>query len=163
MKKDIDKLHQAITEIDEDFGGDITFFPKVKEKILSEFEAKQGWEMPGILKYLLTQESNGLVIGNKRIFSLRDDSQRKTLVDNIERNNDADTSLWFKNRPHIFSDYLVFASDNQICFCYSKKYDLFNPSVYLCSNPNASKGVDFDRLDMDLPDLIMFMINKEFN
>lgn len=163
MEKDVDKLHRIITEINEDFGGDITFLPKVREEVVSGFEAKQGWEMPGILKHLLTEESNGLVIGNKRIFSLRDGGQKKTLVDNIERNNNADTSPWFKTRPHIFNDYLVFASDAQICFCYSKKYDLFNPSVYICSNPNSSKGVDFDKLDMDLPDLIMFMVDKEFN
>jgi hypothetical protein len=121
-----------------------------------------GWKLPRVFSHFLQQETNGILIGNKRIFSLFDKDQKKTLVESLERNNDPEKSPWFKGRPHIFSDYLVIGSDLEICFCYSKKYDLNNPSVYICENANSKSGVDFDKLDLDLEGLIKTMVSEEF-
>ena len=163
MESDIAHLQSVLAGIEEEFGGDVAFLPAANEEAVTAFEKALNWPLPGIFRYLLTTESNGLVIGNKRILSLLDVAQRKTLVDNLERHNQPTTSPWFKERPHIFQDYLVFATDGNVCFCYSKKYQLFNPAVYICSNANSTKGVDFDRLDLELADLIRFMVDKEFS
>lgn len=163
MKSDIDYLQGVLVDIEEEFGGEISFFPPVSGDVVRAFEQTLSWQLPGIFRHLLTTESNGLVVGNKGILSLHDAAQRKTWVDNLERQNQVTTSPWFKGRPHIFQDYVVFGSDGASCFCYSKKYDLFNPAVYICSNANSNKGVDFDRLDMDLATLIRFMVDKEFS
>ncbi|GAC1602660.1 MAG: hypothetical protein NVS3B25_31040 [Hymenobacter sp.] len=163
MESDIAHLQSVLADIEEEFGGEVAFLPVASEEAVTAFEKALNWQLPGIFRYLLMTESNGLVIGNKRILSLLDASQRKTLVDNLERHNHAATSPWFKGRPHIFQDYVVFGTDGDSCFCYSKKYELFNPAVYICSNANSTKGVDFDRLDLDLADLIRFMVDKEFS
>ena len=163
MESDIAHLHGVLADIEEEFGGDVAFLPPVSGEVVKAFERTLNWLLPGIFRHLLTSESNGLVIGNKRILSLHDAGQRKTLVDNLERHNQATTSPWFKGRPHIFQDYVVFGTDGDSCFCYSKKYELFNPAVYICSNANSTKGVDFDRLDLELADLIRFMVDKEFS
>jgi hypothetical protein len=56
----------------------------------------------------------------------------------------------------------VIGADVETCFCYSKKYDLENPSIYICENPNPRAGVDFDKLDLDFEGLIRIMVKEEF-
>jgi hypothetical protein len=163
MKPEQEKLHAALAEIEEEFGGDISFIPKTSEQAVSELESAFSWRLPDIFRYFYTQEANGLVIGEKRIYSVRDSSQKKTLVENLVRQNDPATSSWFKGRPHIFRDYLVIGSDVDICFCISKKYNLTDPLIYLCENPNSPKGVEFDRLEMTLSGLIEMMVENEFS
>jgi len=158
----IESLHKLVKEIDEKYGGDVSFMTPASRLSIEEFEALIGWKLPAILKYFLMVESNGLIIGNKRIFSLLDKGQKKTFVDNLQRQNNPETSPWFKQRPHIFDDYLVIGQDGEICFCFSKKYQIDNPSVYICENANSSNGVDFDRLNLDLEGLIRIMIKEEF-
>jgi hypothetical protein len=163
MKPEQEKLHTALAEIEEEFGGDISFIPKTSEQAVSALESALSWQLPGIFRYFYTQEANGLVIGEKRIYSIRDDSQKKTLAENLIRQNDPVTSSWFKGRPHIFQNYLVVGADGDICFCLSKKYTLDDPLIYLCEHPNSSKGVEFDRLDMNLSGLIAMMVENEFS
>lgn len=127
-----------------------------------KFEKVIEWKLPKIFAYFLQEEANGIVIGNKRILSLFDSQQKKTFVESLERNNDPEKSPWFKGRPQIFSDYVVIGSDLGMCFCYSKKYDLDNPSIYICENANSKTGVDFERLDLDLEGLIKTMVAQEF-
>ena len=163
MTPEQEELHTSLAEIEEEFGGDISFIPVTSEQSVSALEAAISWQLPSIFRYFYTQEANGLVIGSKRLYSIRDDAQKKTLVENLARQNDPTTSPWFKSRPHIFKDYLVIGYDGQICFCLSKKYTLDNPSIYLCENPNSSTGVDFDRLDITLLGLIATMVENEFS
>lgn len=163
MKPEQEKLHAALAEIEEEFGGDISFIPKTSEQSISALESALSWQLPDIFRYFYTQEANGLVIGEKRIYSIKDDSQKKTLVENLARQNDPTTSSWFKGRPHIFKDYLVIGADGEICFCLSKKYNLTDPLIYLCEHPNSPKGVEFDRLEMNLSGLIEMMVENEFS
>ncbi|WP_025144872.1 SMI1/KNR4 family protein [Pedobacter jeongneungensis] len=155
-------LHNYLKELDEEYGGDISFIPKVDAQLLANFERTCNWTLPEIFKFFLTSECNGLIIGNKRILSIYDQSQKKTFVESLERNNDPDKSPLFKGRPQIFNDYLVIGSDGEVCFCYSKKYDFPNPGIYICENANSKNGVDFENLEMDLIGLIKTMIANEF-
>ncbi len=163
MNKDFQSLHDYLEELNDEYGGDITFVPVVDEEHIQSLEKKISWKIPMVLRSMLLKECNGLIIGSRRLYSVTDPNQKKTLVDSFERNNDPGTSRWFKNHPQIFKDYMVVGEDGDICFCYSKKYDLENPSVYICENPNGKDGVDFERLDLDLEGLIKVMIDNEFN
>ncbi len=156
------KLKSTLEAINEAFGGDVTFFPPVDINFLENFERKISWKFPEIFRYFYTQESNGLIINDKRIFSFYLKDNKKTWVENLERMNDSKISPWFKGRPHIFNDYVVIGQDNTIIFCLSKKYNFDNPAIYICKNPNDMKGVDLDRLDLDLEGLITQMIKKAF-
>lgn len=162
MNDEEQKLHCSLESIDEDYGGDVGFIPPISLDLVESFEKSIGWQLPAIYKFFLTNESNGIVIGNKRILSLNDSDQKKTWSDNLERNNNPEVSFWFKERPLIFNDYLVIGTDGEICFCYSKKYDLTNPWIYICEDPNSRSGVNFERLDLDLEGLIKAMITEEF-
>lgn len=162
MGNTIESLHNYLEELNDEYGGDVGFIPTTTIEKVRLFESGINWELPSVFKYFLSSESNGIIIGNRRIYSLFDSTQKKTFVDNLERNNDPSKSFWFKDRPHIFNDYLVIGSDKETCFCFSKKYNLENPSVYICENPNSKTGVDFDKLDIDLEGLIKTMIENEF-
>ncbi len=162
MINTIEELHNSLTEIDEEYGGDIGFIPPTSEDKLLLIDIFLKWKLPEVFRHFYTKECNGLIIGNRRILSIKDDDQKKTLVDSIQRHNHPDTSFWFKKRPHIFNDYVVIGLDGDICFCLSKKYDIPNPSIYICENSNSAKGVDFERLDLDLNGLINQMIQEEF-
>jgi hypothetical protein len=162
MLIDIKKLEICIEGIDDNHGGDIRFIPPISNDKIIEFTNKINWNLPEILVYFYTKISNGLIIGNKRILSVEDILQKKTFVDSLNRQNNPSLSFWFKNRPHIFDDYLIIGTDIQTCFCYSKKYSLENPNIYICENPNSSKGVDFNLLDLDLAELIYEMVENEF-
>lgn len=162
MNQDEEKLHNMLESVDEEYGGDIGFIPPVSLDLVQEFEKRHGWRLPDIYKFFVTNESNGIIIGSKRILGLNDTSQRKTWSDNLERNNDPDVSFWFKERKLIFDDYLVIGTDGGMCLCYSKKYELTNPLIYLCEHPNSRSGVNFERLDLDLEGLIKTMVLDEF-
>ena len=43
-----------------------------------------------------------------------------------------------------------------------KKYDISNPSIYICKNSNSSKGVDLNKLNLDLEALIIEMVKQAF-
>ena len=156
------KLTNVLLQINEDYGGDVTFINPVSEANFDAFSSLINWQLPEVFRYFYTKESNGIIIGNRKVLSINDTTQKKSRVDNIERHNNPITSPWFKNRPHIFNDYLVIGYDNDICFCLSKKYHLENPSIYICENANSKKGVDLNSLDLDLPDLILQMVINEF-
>lgn len=113
-------LHDLLEATNEEFGGDIIFLEPAKLFTIQTFESKIGWELPSIYRFFLTNECNGLRIGNRTLLGVFETDQRKTLSDNLERNNDPATSHWFKDRPYIFMDYLIIATDGEICFCYSK-------------------------------------------
>lgn len=162
MPNAIESLNKYLEELNEEYGGDISFIPTITNEKVHSFEKTINWKLPAVFRYFLSSESNGLLIGNKRIYSLFDDQQKKSFVDNLERNNDPSKSFWFKGRPQIFNDYLVIGADQEICFCYSKKHDLNNPSIYICENANYTTGVDFSRLDLDLEGLIKAMKTDEF-
>lgn len=92
MKSDQEQLHTALAEIEEEFGGDVSFIPKTSEQSILALESALAWQLPAIFRYFYTQEANGVVIGERRIYSVRDDTQRKTLVENLARQNDPATS-----------------------------------------------------------------------
>lgn len=162
MKDRLESMHDALCSIEEDFGGDIAFIPPVPLDMVEAFEASIGWKLPDVFRYFYTHETNGMVIDDKRIYSLFDQSQKKTWVDHLQRMNDPKTSPWFVGRPHIFQDYLVIGQDAGLIFCLSKKYDLANPGVYLCQNPNNPEGVDLDQLSLDLESLILEMVKQAY-
>lgn len=162
MKKIIEQLNDNLQRIEEEYGGDVISIPTITEALIEEKEEIFQWKLPSILKKLYLTETNGLRIGNKVIYSLQDKKQKKTLIDSLERNNNSNTSYWFKGRPEIFRDYLVIGADGEVCFCFSRKYEYDNPSIYICENPNSNKGVDFERLNLDLNGLISVMIEEEF-
>ncbi len=162
MTDEIVSLQDYLEKLNEEFGGDIGFIPTVTEDKILNFETIIGWRLPEIFRHLLLNECNGIIIGNKRIFSTYEKEQKKTFVDNLERNNDPAKSSWFKTRPEIFKDYVVIGADLDICFCYSKKYSFVDPAIYICTNPNGRDGVDFERLNFGLEGLISVMVSEEF-
>ena len=76
MESDIAHLQSVLADIEEEFGGDVAFLPTASEEAVTALEKVLSWPLPGLFRYLLTTESNGLVIGNKRILSLLDATQR---------------------------------------------------------------------------------------
>lgn len=162
MSQDEIDLHKCLSELNQDLGGDVAFLPPVQKSMVSGLEEKLGWQLPSIVSFFYTKEANGLIIDDKRIYSIYQKSSKKTWVENLERMNIPTTSPWFKGRPTIFQDYFILGSDQGIIFCYSKKYDLPNPALYICKNPNNPKGVDFERLDLDLAGLIRAMHKLAF-
>lgn len=162
MERIIDELHINLQEIEEEYGGDIIFIPTVTKNQIKKIEAIIEWKLPSIFKNFYLVETNGLRIGNKIIYSLQDEREKKTLVDNLERNNNPETSYWFKGRPQIFKDYLVIGADGEKCFCLSKQYEYDNPSIYICENANSKEGVNLEKLDLDLNGLITIMVQEEF-
>lgn len=163
MKSFITSLKDTLALMEDRFGGDITFIKPIVEERLSNFEDSINWKLPAIFRYFYTEETNGIIIDNKQIYSLYDKEQKKTWVDNLSRMNSPNTSPWFKGRPHIFEDYLVIGNDINVIFCLSKKYQLDNPSLYICKNPNNSSGVDFEILNLDLESLIVEMAMQAFS
>lgn len=145
-----------------EYGGDITFLSPIHEDSLQSFEKRINWDLPDMFRDFYTNETNGLIIGNRRIYSLYDKKQKKTYVENLERMNDPEKSPWFKGRPHIFNDYVIIGADSETIFCISKKYGIPNPLIYICRNPNSKHGVDLDCLDLDLGGLIETMIRLEY-
>lgn len=161
MTEEHQKLHDFLESVDEGYHGDVGFIPPISLNLVELFEKSIDWQLPSIYKFFLANESNGIIIGKKRILSLNDSSQKKTWSDNLERNNNPKVSFSFKERPLIFKNYLIIGTDGEICFCYSKKYDLANPLVYICEDANSKLGVNFERLDLDLEGLIGTMISGE--
>ncbi len=162
MEEHIKELEKVITQIDDEFGGDIGFIPPISLDVVNNLSIRMGVEIPAILIHFYTKISNGLIIGNKRILSIEDHLQKKTLIDNIERVNNPVLSFWFKNRSQIFNDYLIIGTYGQTCFCFSKKYTFENPKLYICENANSQKGVDFNLLNIDFAGLIKQMVINEF-
>lgn len=162
MKNFLLSIHEALISIESEFGGDISFIPPVSDGVLDKFELSIGWKTPQVFRHLYTKESNGIIVDDKKIYSLFDENQKKTWVDNLERMNTAETSPWFVGRPQIFDDYLVIGNDGGIIFCLSKKYHFSNPSLYMCKNPNSKSGVDLDKINLDLEGLIWEMVRQAF-
>ncbi len=156
-------LKNKLLSLEKNLGGDIGFIGTANEGLVKKFEGDIGWQLPDIFFYFYSQESNGIIIDNKRIYSIFDPKQKKTWVENLERMNNPEMSPWFKKRPHIFDDYLVVGSDGGVIFCLSKKYDLPNPSLYICKNPDDPKGVSLDKLSLDLESLISEMVKQAYD
>jgi len=157
----ISSLHITLKNLDKKLGGDIAFIQPINENI-HDFESSIDWKLPNIFKYFYYKETNGIIIDNKRIYSIYDKTQKKTWVENLSRMNNPETSPWFNGRPNIFKDYLIIGNDNDTIFCLSKKYDISNPSIYICKNSNSSKGVDLNKLNLDLEALIIEMVKQAF-
>jgi len=158
-----DNLKDLISSLDDEFGGDIVFIPPCDSDLVYEVEKLLSYQLPAIFKQFYQEESNGLHIDNKIIYSIYDKKQKKTFSENLQRANDPKTSYWFKFKPEIFKDYLVIASDGEICFAIYKHRPLDNPSIYICENPNAKKDVILEKLDFGLIDLIQIMVDNAFN
>ena len=162
MKNYISSLHSTLEVLNDEWGGDITWIKPIPKKELENFEFLINWKFPEIFRYFYTQEANGIIIDNKRIYSVHDKEQKKTWVDNLVRVNNPNTSPWFKSVPDIFNDYLIIGNDGGIVFCLSKKYDLPNPSIYICTNTNSTNGVELRILYLDLEALILEMVKQAF-
>ncbi|MGL4426146.1 MAG: SMI1/KNR4 family protein [Alphaproteobacteria bacterium] len=156
------KLKELLVRIDEEFGGDIDFFPPVPQEKIKEFEKVTGWELPDIFKYFYSQETNGLLVDDKRILGFYDKDCKKTWVENLERYNNPETSPWFKGRAEIFKNYLIIGVDQNLLFCLSKKYSFPNPLIYVTDNANSISGVNFERLDLDLYHLVTSVLQQAF-
>ena len=76
--------------------------------------------------------------------------------------NTPQKSPWFQGAPEIFQDYLIIGNDYENVFCLSKKYNLPNPSVYICTNSNSQKEIELHILYLDLKSLILEMVNQVF-
>ena len=162
IENSINSLSDLLDKLDENWGGDVTFFPPVSEKILQEFESIVAYRLPEIFRWLYTKKTNGLKIDNKGILSLFDENNKKTYVDNLNRFNDPKKNLFFKNRPQIFNDYLIVGYYQKDIICLSKKYQFENPLLYISSNFNSSQGVDFDRIDLNLEGFLKKIIFEEY-
>lgn len=162
MKDHLLSIHETLISIEDEFGGDIAFIPPATVENLRAFESSIGWKLPEVFFYLYAQETNGLIVDNKKIYGIFDKEQKKSWVDNLTRMNDPKTSPWFIDRPHIFLDYLVIGNDGGMIFCLSKKYNTPNPALYICKNPNNKNGVDLDNLGLDLESLILEMVKQTF-
>lgn len=156
-------LSNTLNEIEEDYGGDITFIPKASIEVTENAEKELGIKLPKVLKYFYSKETNGLIIDNKRIYSLYDKENKKTFSDNLQRANNPKTSFWFKYKPEIFKDYLVIGADLNICFAIYRHNEIENPSIYICENPNTKEEIILEKLDVNLEDLIKIMIENTFS
>lgn len=155
-------LHNSLLKLNDILGGDIGFIAPVDDEIEC-VESAIKWNLPSVFRFFYSKETNGLIIDDKRIYSIYNKDQKKTWVDNIERMNDPKKSPWFKNRPHIFDDYFIIGCDGSIIFCLSKKYNFPNPSLYICKNSNDPKGVTFVKLNLDLESLILEMVTQSYD
>lgn len=160
---DINDLKKIISSLDDEFGGDIGFIKPCDINLIDEAEKQLSYHLPTIFRQFYKEESNGLRIDNKVIYSIYDKNEKKTFSENLRRVNNPQTSYWFKFKPEIFNDYLVIGSDGEICFAIYKHRELDNPTIYICENPNAKKGVILEKLDFGLVDLIQVMVNNAFN
>lgn len=162
INSSINTLKEELEEIEEAYGGDITFIPPVSKELLQNFEAEKNCKLPSIFRHFYTSESNGMHIDNKVIYSIFDAQQKKTFVENLTRANDPKTSPWFKNKPEVFNDYLVIGSDVNICFAIYKNTDYEDPSIYICENPNTRDEVILEKLDFGIAGLIRVMVENAF-
>ncbi|PAM94995.1 hypothetical protein B4N84_06840 [Flavobacterium sp. IR1] len=159
----INDLKNLMSSLDDEFGGDIGFIKPCNDNLVDEAEKQLDCKLPTVFKQFYQEESNGLRIDNKVIYSIYDEKQKKTFSENLQRANDPKTSYWFKFKPEIFNDYLVIGSDGEICFAIYKHRELDNPTIYICENPNAKKDVILEKLDFGLVDLIKVMVDNAFN
>ena len=114
--------------------------------------------MPAVFRWLYTKKTNGLQIDNRSILGIYDSKNRKTFAQNINRYNDPSKGLYFKDRPHIYDDYVIVGYEHKNLVCISKKYDFPNPLLYCCSEPNSAEGVDFYCMDINLLGFIRKMV-----
>jgi len=155
-------LSKVLNNINELYGGDITFIPPTSKTLVNQTENELNYTLPNIFHCLYEKETNGIFIDNKIIYSIFDPNQKKTFSDNLTRVNNPIKSYWFKYKPEIFKDYLIIGSDNNICFCIYKHNNFDNPSIYICENPNSKSNVILEKLDLDLSGLIKLMVNNAF-
>jgi len=156
-------LHDSLLKINDVLGGDVGFIRPINDGEIDHIESIINWRLPSVFRYFYSKETNGLIIDDKRIYSIYDRGQKKTWVDNLERMNNPEKSPWFKKRPQIFNDYLIIGSDGKAIFCLSKKYDFTNPSLYICKDSNDPKEVNLDKLNLDLESLILEMLNQAYD
>lgn len=162
MSLETDSLHLYLKKVEQEYDGGIVFLKPTSYRKIEEAEKVINWKLPVIFKYFFTQESNGIIISNKRILSIFEPDEKKTWVDNLARYNDATKSLWFKGRPHIFEDYVIIGNELSTLFCLSKKYQYENPSIYICRDPNSHTEVNFYNLELTLEGLIRAFVSDEF-
>ncbi|MCP2025388.1 hypothetical protein L1276_000528 [Flavobacterium sp. HSC-32F16] len=159
----INDLKDLMSSLDDEFGGDIGFIKPCDINLVDKAEKQLGFQFPTVFKQLYHEESNGLRIDNKIIYSIYDEKEKKTFSENLQRINNPETSYWFKFKPEIFNDYLIIGSDGEICFAIYRHRELDNPTIYICENPNAKKDVILEKLDFGLADLIKVMVDNAFN
>jgi len=155
-------LSDFLNKIDENYGGDITFIPVSSKSNFDKTSEELNYKFPNIFSHFYLCETNGLIIDNKRIYSIYDTEQKKTWVENVTRMNNPKTSPWFKFFPQAFEKYIVIGEDDGICFCLSKIYDYENPNIYMCESPNSKTNLDFKVIPLDLKGLIHQMIVNTF-
>ncbi len=157
------ELTSLLSEIEEDYGGDIVFISPSSEKLILETQKKLNYKLPEIFYCFYKNESNGLQIDNKLIYSILDKNNKKTLSNNLLRVNNPETSYWFKYKPEIFNDYLIIGSDGEICFTIYKHSKIDNPSIYICENANSKGEVILEKLDLNLVGLIKIMVENTYD
>ena len=79
MKDFIHSLKLALEDIDNKWGGDVTFIKPIQEKDLNEFESSINWKLPQVFRYFYTKETNGIIIDSARIYSIYNKEQKKNL------------------------------------------------------------------------------------
>lgn len=162
LKEEIRKLNNYIDLIETEWGGDIEFRQTISEELFKETEEFLNFQLPAIFKWLYINKTNGLKFDNKSILSIYDSHNKKTSVENINRFNDPTKGLYFKERPHIFNDYVIIGYEHNTLVCLSKKYNLDNPLLYSCSDYNNSKGVNFYCMDINLEGFIKKIVIDSF-
>lgn len=155
-------LSLYLQKMESEYGGDVGFIPPLNIEKIQKLEKKISWRLPDIYTHFYTQETNGLVVGQSRILSVFQADSKRTWVENIERYNDKKKNLYFQNREYIYDDYLIIAEGSGL-FCLSKKYDSFDPEIYLCNDYNSKKGVNFFNTGMALEGLIQFFVEAAFS
>ncbi|MEI8321437.1 MAG: hypothetical protein WCG05_05500 [Alphaproteobacteria bacterium] len=163
IKNEIESLSKCVDNLKNKWGGDITFFPPTFEETLKNFELVAAYKLPEIFHWFYLQKNNGLKIDNKGILGCYDKNIKKTYVENLERFNDPKKEIYFQGRPEIFNDYLIVGYDHLNLICLSKKYNFENPLLYICSNPNSKKGVDFYRTTLTLEGFLKKIATDTFD
>jgi len=162
MLNAISQLNDYIDESDKKWGGDIGLRSPISDAQLNEVELALNYKLPEIFRWFYTKKTNGLNIDNRSVLGIYDQKNRKTFVENINRFNDPSKDLYFKGRPHIFNDYVIVGYEHTNLVCVSKKYDLPNPLLYSCPEPNNSEGIDFYCMELDLLGFIKKMMYEVF-
>jgi len=162
IEKDIVSLDKYLNQLEEEFGGDILFYPPISESKLIEAENILIYKFPEIFRWLYAKKNNGLKIDNKSIIGIYDEKNKKTFVENIIRYNDPSKELFFKEKNYIFDDYIIIGYDHTKLLCISKKYEYPNPLLYVCKNPNSVKEINFFRTNFNLENCINNFIQEAY-
>ncbi len=84
MNDYIASLKATLKSLKKNGEGDISFIQPPKEDYLLNFEKSINWKLPEVFRYFLHTRNYGLIIDDKRIYSLYDEDQKKTWVENLQ-------------------------------------------------------------------------------